>query len=61
MTKISAIGSPTNSGVSKQQTSRVRLRAKATQSLHLTYSKKRGNLGLVLLRLNIACFSMLLL
>ena len=40
--------------------SRKRLRIKVTRDLHLTYSKNRGNLGLVLKMKNTACLSILL-
>ena len=41
-------------------TSRKLLRIQVTPDLHLTYSKNRGNLGLVLKMKNIACLSNLL-
>ena len=40
--------------------SRKLLRIKVTPDLHLTYSKNRGNLGLILKMKNIACLSILL-
>ena len=40
--------------------SRKRLRIKVNPDLHLTYSKNRGNLGLVLKMKNTACISILL-
>ena len=40
--------------------SRKLLRLKVIPDLHLTYSKNRGNLGLVLKMKNIACISILL-
>ena len=42
------------------QSSRKLLCIKVTPDLHLTYSKNRGNLGLVLKMKNIACLSILL-
>ena len=44
----------------KKKTSRKLLRIKVTPDLHLTYSKKGGNLGLVLKMKNTACLSILL-
>ena len=44
----------------KRHASRKLLRIKVTPDLHLTCSKNRGNLGLILKMKNIACISILL-